>query len=475
MAFDQQRNWDIQMADNLTKVKRDSKRREAGEESKPATHLPTPPPEREPTGPPIFLPDEVILQILDYVTNSNSYQQDLAACCLLSHQWYQAAVPLLYASPHLYGKNFEPFVKAICPSINPHVRKSPLSELVKMLDMGHLVHHGSKSMTARILGRVKANVEVFVAPQASFAINCFPALGKCSRLRSLDLSLVSECPPLPELFKTVVNLAGLKSFKLPRSSGFGVHFTISQLGEIWPPNLEHLTLSGGIDGHFLHGIVKFPQTLRSLTLEHCPQAKGHAVMQLLKKTVRPLQNLEKLKIANMPRLSGHALDDVLFLLPQLKKLSISVDYITPAVFDDKHFHHSIDWRTLDDHPALSDWPSSDDDVHELAQASGSMQHGLRSLELTNSGNPGEDKVTPIDLLITIDERTLPHLREVRVAKSLLWGGFGNDEAEALADALHERSKDDWELKQGVFAKMGPKQYTRERVWEEHAGVWQFDG
>jgi len=41
--------------------------------------------------------------------------------------------------------------------------------LVRVLDMSMLVHNGSRSLTARILGRLKGSLEYFVAPQASFA------------------------------------------------------------------------------------------------------------------------------------------------------------------------------------------------------------------------------------------------------------------------------------------------------------------
>ena len=67
------------------------------------------------------------------------------------------------------GKNYNAFVQAICPSVNAHVRRNGLAELVRRLDMSNLVHNGSKSLTARLLGRVKTGLEVFVAPQASFA------------------------------------------------------------------------------------------------------------------------------------------------------------------------------------------------------------------------------------------------------------------------------------------------------------------
>ncbi|TKA23657.1 hypothetical protein B0A50_06493 [Salinomyces thailandicus] len=468
MALDQQRNWDISMAENLAASKRNGKG--GGTPQKEDEMLKSADTGVYPTWTenPVYLPDEILLEILSYVATTHHAQKTLASCCLLSHQWYEAAVPLLYAYPYLYGVNFDPFVRAICPSINLHVRKSPLSELVKSLNMANLVHQGSKSLTARLLGRTKGNLEVFVAPQASFAMNCFPALSKCTKLRTLDLSLVSESPPLPELFKTVSHLSNLRTFRLPRSAGFGVHHKPPLFS--WPPALEDLSLSGGIDAHFLHGVVAFPQTLKSLTIEHCPLAKGFAVTHLLKTAVRPLKNLESFKLRMMPRLGAHALDDLLFLLPQVKKLSVSVDYITPALFDEGHLHHLQKDYTF---PTSTD----SDDLDAVSETP--LQHSnLRHLELTNSGNPGvEDKISPIDIMIAIDDGVLPKLRQVRVAKSLLWHSSSTaSDAEALADVLQEASKRDWDDGGDAqhFRGLDRREGERRRVWEEVAGVWMFD-
>jgi len=223
-----------------------------------------------------------------------------------------------------------------------------------------------------------------------------------------------------------------------------------------------LCLSGGIDAHFLHGVVAFPETLRGLTIEHCPLAKGFALVHLLRTAVRPLRGLESLKIRYMPRLSSRALDDVLFLLPQLKKLSVSVDYITPAIFDEGHYSHLAKepLNTFVHTP-----PAFIDDEEVEAGGAPSLQHhALHTLELTSSGNTGiEDKISPIDILIAMDDGCLPNLRRVRVVKSLHWHNnvLGVD-TEALGDALREK----WEAKREV---------SQEKDVEEEAGVWLVDG
>ncbi|KAK3071843.1 hypothetical protein LTR53_007905 [Teratosphaeriaceae sp. CCFEE 6253] len=486
MALDQQRNWDVSMAENLERVLQISHATRTSQPRDTSTTIATTSSPSlcaaEWTTPPIYLPDEILLAILTHVAFSSHRrvaQTTLASCTLLSHQWFRAATPLLYAHPHLYGHNFAPFAAAICPSINLHVRPSPLAELVKTLNMASMVHQINRTATARLLGRTKGNLEEFVAPQASFAINCLPALGKCRKLRVLDLSLVSESPPLPDLFKTLARLDDLRTLRLPRSAGFGAHHKASALVEIWPPQLAHLSLSGGIDAHFLHGVVAFPQTLRSLTIEHCPLAKGYALVHLLRTAVRPLQNLESLKIRHMPRLSSRALDDVLFLLPQLKELSVSVDYITPAMFDEGHFNHLIDSPPIVGIQNLRPGCSASDDAPLMSL----QQHALETLELTSSGNTGlEDKISPIDILIAIDEGSLPRLRCVRTARSLRWQSGGVvQEAEALGDVLREKGRNEWAEEAGVRGEVcgmeveGGVLGEEERPWEVGRGWSVVDG
>lgn len=461
MALDMQRNWDIQMADNLAAIR--SKRQTiSGGMPLRSIHVlgaqkqQTPAQSAESefcnTRDPVYLPDEIILEILSYVTRDAQSQQTFWACCLLSHQWYTATVPMLYAAPRLEGKGFDPFVRAICPSINLHVRQSPLSRLVKVLDMGHLVHHGSKSLTARLLGRTKDSLEEFVAPQSSFAINCYPALSKCHKLRSLDLSLVSESTPLQTLFNTVKSLPNLEMIRLPRSAGFGTT-GVEPDSIVWPPKLERLYLSGGIDAHFLYGLVKFPQSLHELAIEHCSQAKGHAVRQFLATMAASEVPLKYLRIAHMPRFGVNTLDVVLAFFPQLEHLSVSIDYITPAILN----------------PEFQEY-------HSMIPVPDFSTHSLRVLELTNSGSPGDlDKFSPIDVIIAIEEGSFPHLRIVRVAKTLEWGvGDTRQEMDALDEQLQELELADFQERRGVYAEMSTDEWKK-TDWRRNAGVWIYEG
>ena len=325
--------------------------------------------------------------------------------------------------------------------------------------MSKLIHESSKSTTARLLGRTKEGLEEYVAPQSSFGLNCMPALAKCLRLQVLDLSLVSESPSLPELFKSISHLTTLRTLRLPRSTGFGVHHKKSNFTNSWPPNITDLTLSGGIDAHFLHGVASFPLTLKHLTIEHCPLAKSHAITHLLKTAVAPLEKLESIKIAHMPRLSFHALDGILFILPQISRLSVSVDYITPAVFDEGHFHHSHS--------------KADDECPTLQHSN------LRTLELTNSESmsvAANGGISPADVHLAILDGALPKLRQVRVAQSLGWlNAASADETEELVDALQDGAKADWMEREWIFRDMRKVEYETERCWERSSGVWVFEG
>jgi hypothetical protein len=118
----------------------------------------------------IFLPTEIIIRIVTFVDAADGSQQCLHACCLVSRQWYSASVALLYAEPD-FQHAFEKFTATVCPPIATSKSKTDpgLGSLVRVLDMSPLVHHSTNSVTARLLGRVKKNLEVFIAPMISFS------------------------------------------------------------------------------------------------------------------------------------------------------------------------------------------------------------------------------------------------------------------------------------------------------------------
>lgn len=117
----------------------------------------------------VHLPTEILQLVISFVKGGNDGQRNLWACCLVSRHWYSAAVPLLYESPSLQGRNFESFSQTLCPPVNAHIRHVELAQFVKQLDMSTLAYESSNSTTARLLRRVKGSLESFNAPAKSFS------------------------------------------------------------------------------------------------------------------------------------------------------------------------------------------------------------------------------------------------------------------------------------------------------------------
>ena len=116
----------------------------------------------------VHLPTEVLQLILFFIKRGDRSQHSLWACCLVSRQWYSATVSSLYQSPSLLGRNFQSFSRTICPPVNAHIRRVELAQYVKHLDMSALAYDSSNSKTARLLRRLRRNLEGFKAPAKSF-------------------------------------------------------------------------------------------------------------------------------------------------------------------------------------------------------------------------------------------------------------------------------------------------------------------
>lgn len=118
------------------------------------------------------LPPEVLELILHHIDKRRpgpERQRDLYSCCVLSKSWYSATVKHLYESPHLTTRNFDLFARTLCPPVSSPVRSVGLEEFVVNLDMGGLAYESTKSLTARLLRRIRLSLETFVAPSISFS------------------------------------------------------------------------------------------------------------------------------------------------------------------------------------------------------------------------------------------------------------------------------------------------------------------
>ena len=113
-------------------------------------------------GPEVQLPTEIIIQIVSYLPSGSLGQRSIWACCLVSRQWYSAAISKLYERPRLSGPNFDKFAVVICPPINAH--RTGLERHVRYLDMSGVGYEASNSQIARLLRRVGPTLEDFIAP-----------------------------------------------------------------------------------------------------------------------------------------------------------------------------------------------------------------------------------------------------------------------------------------------------------------------
>lgn len=401
MALDAQSNWNVEMPQLRLPKKEaieDMSRTQNLEAAFAATSM---------SGREINLPQEVVIQIVSCIPHRQSEQKTFWACCLVSRVWYSAAIASLYERPYIHGGNFQEFVATVCPSKNAHIRRSQLAELIRVLDMGQLVHDGSKSLTARLLGRLKGNLEQFVAPQASFSINSFAALSKCTHLKFLNLSLMSASISTEVLFHTLDSLKDLETLYFPRTSSREDGYKNAVYA--WPSRLKELHIAGGVDDAFLitHG-VHIPRTVERLSIQHCSMIYLSGLREFLGAVGPQLRHLTLRHPLN--RLHAGALDPVLFWCPFLVALRVSADYVTDAMFE---------------------------------AANIPQNHPLQILELDCSPSAGaEVGIMPDAVWLAIDTGLLPNLRSVRVNARLAWQATEllRTSVSDLADLLEEQEK-----------------------------------
>jgi hypothetical protein len=335
-------------------------------------------------------------------------------------KWYDVGIPTLYEAPYLTGHAYTLFVRTVCPSVIARIKKSELAGLVKKLDLSTIVHQGTKTTTVRLLSRFSSNLELFIAPQASFGINCWAGLSKCTRLKLLDLSLISEEISYERLNQTLQKLQNLQHLYMPRCS---TRFAISSERIIWPPRLQHLTLSGSVQGKFMWEMLRqpetFPPTLYSISMLHCPGLDYTGTKSLLEKLANSLTTVE---LRNLPAVKQGRFNCILDWLPRLTRLVLATDYI------DQNF---------------GNMPTSFTSAQYLESKP------LESLTLLASGQSEVDPDRAFsvgDLFDLIDSRFLGRMRWLIVAKSTGWDSSNEGaELEALKDLLvWELDKENWE-------------------------------
>lgn len=301
-----------------------------------------------------------------------------------------------------------------------------------------------------LLNRTKPSLETFIAPQASFAINCWASLSKCTRLRVLDLSLVSECISYQSLNQTIRQLPQLTDLYLPRCSAQYGSKETPPLNIRWPPLLQHLSLSGSVKNAFLWDMMRqhdmFPPTLHSLSILHCPGLDHTGIKALLHNIADTLTTLE---LRDLPAVKHGRFNGVLDWCPNLTHLTVALDYI------DTRFGHMP--------PGFS--------PKQWAEAK-----PLASLTLVSSGQTSIDPsraFTPVDLYALIDERFLGRLRYLNVAQSTEWG-IENDGAELGALEMlvvDELDRENWVGRRWHYGDVPAMDevWTYER-WKSETGV-----
>ncbi|EED20190.1 F-box domain protein [Talaromyces stipitatus ATCC 10500] len=288
---------------------------------------------------PIYIPTEIILQIvsrLDRSLRGQERQRTLYNICLVSHQWYSVALSFLYSRPRLEkGNAYRKFTDVLCPPAGlPKTSKDykDLGGLVRRLNLSRLVHHSSNSMTARLIGRVRENLEVFIAPAAGFSVNCLSPLSKCTNLRYLDLSLVHEPLSFESIIKSIRSMKRLITFRSPASMRI-THEPFSKHTEYpkWPPNLTTLQLSGTIETSSMD-TFHWPENITQLCLKNC-LTLSLEVMTAILSNPQLGTKLKRLTISTYNRgLQPECIHLIPAFLPNLVFLSIPGDLVQDMFF-----------------------------------------------------------------------------------------------------------------------------------------------
>lgn len=160
---------------------------------------------------PAYLPTEIVVYIaqaiyeeFDDLKPRRLSQSTLYNCCLVSRQWYSAAVAFLYKRPLLTrGGSFAQFTKTVCPPYAARKKvKVDLGSLVQWLDLSHLVHESTPSVMGRLLNRTQSGLRVFIAPTTSFSY-----VYSISKVGPSPMLIYYLCFPVRTVFQPCQNVS----------------------------------------------------------------------------------------------------------------------------------------------------------------------------------------------------------------------------------------------------------------------------
>jgi hypothetical protein len=225
-------------------------------------------------GDPVHLPIEIIENIVNAIASHDderTRQAHLWSLCLISRDWYSVAIKSLYQTPFLRPRNFDLFIRTLCPPLNSRIRHVGLEDFVTHLHMGDLAYVTSSSMTARLLRKTKKSLVTFEAPSHSMSTSSLAPISKLAVLEHLDLSRDKYDFDIQALLRAVHSLPSLRYLSLPRGALSSYPSSAPSALIAWPPALEYLQANNTAPyyaNQWQSFINHLPTTLRTLSFQH---------------------------------------------------------------------------------------------------------------------------------------------------------------------------------------------------------------
>ncbi|KIX93726.1 uncharacterized protein Z520_10632 [Fonsecaea multimorphosa CBS 102226] len=382
----------------------------------------------------VHLPLEIVRLITDHVASGHgdAAQTSLWACCLVSKTWYAASVAQLYNYPLLSSRNFDLFVRTICPTQRSRRSRVGLENMIKNLDMSRLAYDSSNSLTARLIFRTKLSLERFTSPAVTFSIASLAPLSKCVNLRQLDLSTDYYSISVIDLLSAIAELKHLTSLSLPK--GFHILQDIHSVQNLrWPENLARLRASDvmcfrSVEWDLL--IESWPQTLKTVTFPDCPHFTGADVFLHCEKQAEHVQRLKLTESRGLGE-DSYNLFDILHVFPALQELIVPAD---------------VARRTLNESPVETEEPATRDSPLEILRITPTC-HPKWYLDSQGRVNARTDFQSFSRLAV------LPRLRRLEMPDSLTtYDGEGDQQTlfEELSRRIEDRADRDQRASAGIF-------------------------